>query len=71
MKYIIKGWIYILFMAILIIKLFVHWLLLIIWTFKLNPLINVTDSWGHFVGKIRFSTHIKYRVKQLRKQLTS
>ena len=69
MKYIIKGIVYILFIGVSIIRLIAHWLLLVIWTFRLNPYVRVIDKWGHFVAKMKFSTHIKYRMKQIKNQL--
>ena len=42
MKYIIKGIVYVLYVAILIIWEFIRWLVLVIWTLKLNP--KVKDS---------------------------
>ena len=68
MKYIIKGVVHILLVTILIICLLTYWLLLVIWTFKLNPHVRITDEWGYFKDEILFSTHIRNRIKQLKNQ---
>ena len=69
MKYIIKGIVYVLYVAILIIWEFIRWLVLVIWTLKLNPNVEITDKWGDYTDEILFSIHIRNRVKQLKNQL--
>jgi hypothetical protein len=66
MKYIIKGLVYILFITILIIWDFTRWLALVLWTFKLNPNVEITDKWGDYTDEILFSTHIRNRIKQIK-----
>ena len=71
MKYIIKGIVYTLLVAILIIWFLIRWLLLVIWTFKLNPNIRINDEWGDCSDctvEILFSTHIRNRIKQIKNQ---